>query len=846
MQNNLLDVELENEQKYKTGGMLAVEKHYKTAVIDRTAGKTALGVQLASLQFEHLKTEICTWITSTLAPKAGAKPSYHALLANIVDKYTLETFAETSSIVILNTLISQLIAKNAYLSNVANSVYRDVELELNTMYAFNQLSDGNKELALNGLKERSQKNYRMNYIRYFCQNRGNIDVNIRTWDTTLAQEIMTILVYICVKSSDWFCFTESDSTTTSIEATEKLLKAWGANVEHLIAAGRKFCPMVVKPREWKDLHNGGYYGCLAPHTMLLRLNNLNTVYAKQYIQRLNQTDISNTLIALNSIQETPWKINSTVLEVLEHFMKQGGNKAGLPPTDIIDIKPKLYNDEPSKQELKTYKKAMKAFVRREKQRQSHLLRLYANMAIAKDFAKYERIYFPHNMDFRGRIYPIPSFNPQGDDVTKGLLKFADTPCLTDNNQLKWLFVMGANLAGVDKVSYEDRIAWVQKNENAIIASAMSPIDNTFWQVQDEPFQFLAFCLEFKSMKDYLATHNGNINGWSCGLPIAFDGTCSGLQHFSAILRDSVGGKAVNLLDSDKPQDIYGVVAKKVNELLEIDATSGTLDTQEKGRYEDVYTKLGTRTMAQVWLAYGVTRKVTKRNVMTLAYGSKQYGFREQLLEDIIKPDIDLKEDSSLFVGSPKQYATYLAGLIWQAVSTTVVRAVEGMAWLQEVSKLVTKDSNVITWTTPCGLPIQQHYMEYNVKTIQLRILDTRVRLYTKQNTGNIDTRRQVSGIAPNFIHSMDSSHLQLTILACHNAGIKHFATIHDSYACPLPQADTLYKLVRKCFVDMYTDTDVLATFREYLQHFSDTKLPEPPMKGDLNLNDVLSSKYFVC
>uniref|UniRef100_UPI002FBEC18E DNA-directed RNA polymerase n=1 Tax=Escherichia coli TaxID=562 RepID=UPI002FBEC18E len=56
--------------------------------------------------------------------------------------------------------------------------------------------------------------------------------------------------------------------------------------------------------------------------------------------------------------------------------------------------------------------------------------------------------------------------------------------------------------------------------------------------------------------------------YNCSLPLAFDGSCSGIQHFSAMLRDEVGGLAVNLLPSETVQDIYGIVAKKVNEILQ--------------------------------------------------------------------------------------------------------------------------------------------------------------------------------------------------------------------------------------------------------------------------------------
>ena len=65
---------------------------------------------------------------------------------------------------------------------------------------------------------------------------------------------------------------------------------------------------------------------------------------------------------------------------------------------------------------------------------------------------------------------------------------------------------------------------------------------------------------------------------------------------------------------------------------------------------------GTKTLAQAWLAYGITRKVCKRPVMTLAYGSGEYGFSEQLFEDIAR-------HSETFKGIARPASKYLAKLI---------------------------------------------------------------------------------------------------------------------------------------------------------------------------------------
>ena len=43
-----------------------------------------------------------------------------------------------------------------------------------------------------------------------------------------------------------------------------------------------------------------------------------------------------------------------------------------------------------------------------------------------------------------------------------------------------------------------------------------------------------------------------------------DGSCNGLQHYAALGRDTLGGRAVNVLPSEKPQDVYSEIATIVN------------------------------------------------------------------------------------------------------------------------------------------------------------------------------------------------------------------------------------------------------------------------------------------
>ena len=64
------------------------------------------------------------------------------------------------------------------------------------------------------------------------------------------------------------------------------------------------------------------------------------------------------------------------------------------------------------------------------------------------------MFFPMNLDFRGRVYPIPPhLNHMGNDLCRGLLCFARKKPLGERG-LFWLKIQVANLYGNDKVSSE--------------------------------------------------------------------------------------------------------------------------------------------------------------------------------------------------------------------------------------------------------------------------------------------------------------------------------------------------------------------------------------------------------
>lgn len=854
-----LEDELKLEYEYRFTAMQKLKESLEGKAAQGQGIATGMGTGIMNHLYDTFAHNMKVFVNYALEHKPGTKPLYTKYLRWLYKLY--ENKDECIGLMCLSTLsqvINQAAMKmqsdHATMSDVASTIALQIDEEAHLQEFLNYLMEDKKDAKkavihaglISGLKSRNSDFYRKYYARKIMLDKG--------WKGTKFDKKESILLggkllEILLDSTDLFELTSpptlgKEKAILQIKPTQHFLDIWTKNTEAALLHVYNTCPMIIPPKDWDRYDQGGYYGELSSFSYFLRLLAFKDdgYYFQQYMKKLKATDMSIPMKAVNAIQKTPWKIDNKVLAVAQQVLELGGDRAGIPQVEPFKGLPKMSlpknPTEEDKKKLKEHKRKAFLLYKKEASRKGKLLRVLANIKTAERFKDYDRIYFPCNTDFRGRVYPIPSFSFQGDDLNKGLIQFADTPPITDESSERWFLIAGAEFAGIDKVSFDDEIKWIKENHKNILDTANDPIGMLdWWGNLDCPWEFLQFSFEYAKMQEWKKNHNNSVIGWTTGVPVAFDGTCSGLQHFSAILRDPVGAEAVNLKPSNKPQDIYGRVAQVVNQVLEQDAKNGTSDEWDE---EKKRTKYGTKTMAQWWLNFGVNRKVTKRSVMTLAYGSKEFGFRDQVLEDTIKPHID---EGVWTEENANQSAGYMAKLIWNAVGKVVVKAVEGMQWLQTVARMVCKNENVVQWTTPMGLCVQQTYLTHQVKCYKLRFAQTQKRFYVPYTIGDVDSRKQANAIAPNFIHSMDASHLQFTVCTASDRGIDHFAMIHDSYGTTVAQAGQLFSIIRECFVKMYTEHDVLQEFANEMRHLVNEDLPELPKKGDFDINEVLSSLY---
>lgn len=793
---------------------------------------TAYGQTILAHRLETLSRGISSWIDDTSQGRAGNR--------NLAFKRVRHMDADTLAFLTLKHILSG-VSSIRTVQFVAVAIGTAIEDELR-FASVRDIEKKKYEKLVAGAKKRSSYHYKHIYAVRQAQ-------RVDTWDRWSRTDRLHVgmkMLDLCMATVGIVEIThqkvEKDQTLKYVRALPDTLE-WIERKNDVTQFLRPvYEPMVVQPRDWTDPFNGGYISSNVKPLKLVKTKN------RAYLDELKNMDMPIVYEAVNAIQRTPWQINSQVLEVMQQLWETGSELGGLPPREGLPM-PQVPHDIDTNEEAK--KEFRIASAKIHMQNLSILgqrIGFSIALGIAKRFEIYRKIYFPYQLDFRGRIYAVPHLNPQGADFQKALLRFANGKPLGEEGW-KWLAIHGANVAGYDKASLEDRVNWVQDNEEEIIRIATDPYNERGWCSSvgdvaiDKPWQFLAFCFEWKGYTEYG-------DSFVSKLPVAMDGSCSGIQHFSAMLRDSKGGEAVNLVPQDLPADVYQRVANKVLEQVRHDVEHGTEDGLAHTDDGRAYVVEGTKSLASQWLAFGITRKVTKRSVMTLAYGSKEYGFKEQLMEDIIRPARQSSQnDPAKFPFSHDGYraAAYMAKAIWVAVNSTLVKASEIMKWLQSAASLAAGEQLPVRWTTPVGFPVMQAYADMKERRIDTAINGKIVKLTMYQETEKLDRRRQSQGIAPNYVHSCDAAHMMLTVVRAKQGGISNFAMIHDSFGTTAGDVEQLYHVVRESFVEMYEEIPVIENFRdEILQQLSDdTKLEMQPLpeRGDLDLKRVVESRY---
>jgi DNA-directed RNA polymerase len=561
--------------------------------------------------------------------------------------------------------------------------------------------------------------------------------------------------------------------TNNLVATDKFYKE--VLVDSSLCEFLEGKPMLVPPVPWTpEACNGGYLYA--------------GVQAVRGVRRaVGSREITD---ALNALQGTAWRTNARVLEVANAVEREGVEWNG--------YRLEERHDNPN------YR--------------SELIRAAMTLDAFEELKDEDAYWFPWNLCWRGRMYPATTIiSPQGSDLCKGLLEFADgTPLGRDG--AKWLAIHLCNLYGADKFkengrkvnrTAEEREAWTWENEDLILSVARDPLANRAWQEADKPYQFLAACLEWDGLAQEGYAFRSRLAG-------ALDGSCSGVQMLSGMTRDASAGAMVNLTPTERGDDYYGRMAEALTRRLCGLVAGASAETMEHLRF---------------WSSHAIDRDLLKSPSMTKVYSAGTYTFGEQVQAK---------------TGASDAECIWLAARINECFGDVAPGMLGAMAYLQGVADVLTEANLPLVWSTPVGLKVEQS--RYNEESIRLRtrthdVLRDRL-FYVNRDT--LSKKGQRAGVSPNFVHGVDASHMVRVVNDLYRRGVRNFWMVHDSFGAPFAQCQDVFESTREQFVELMQE-DLLGAWTQQvtaaLAPEQREKLLPLPEYGTLDLNAVRESGY---
>ena len=681
--------------------------------------------------------------------------------------------------------------------------------------------------------------------------------------SSLNVEDLTHTVYVALNTlttSGYFTWASTGSATTrTLTLTPEVKDALAQIKNRVIDETTSERAMIEEPIPYDDKGVGGF------HTDFMQ--KLNPVYSSRTGMPLKTPDALDRYInCINYIQKTQFTLNKPILKLLQKLL---GN-----PDDVIKYQHVFF---PVAKHVEITDDMLVGDKKRYRQDNDTAMRLIATfyylLREANLYEDVDTLWFTWFIDYRGRFYPRAGLlSPQGNKVSKSLLQFKKGGRLLSPRHVNLFKMEVVKMFGFDKLPMDERLAKFADLEPYVLSIAKAVLDCEYpphgelWGGRAESFQCLAYCVEWYNIRK-------NPIGALVHLPVTIDGTCNGLQHISALLRDKDLGASVNLTPSNKPSDIYTdatVIAKR--HLITLDAqkyaseyltkralsqlkkevelknkTKGEEDklpipkaTNIKLKKKDIKeTTLLVEEVKKFWLRQNISRKLAKTAVMTIPYSSTAQTQREYILQELSKSGFPIPKDETgkeLVI-----YKAVLIDMIMKGVGEATLSANQLQKYLKGyLQEMKTQYCDLFNlFYTPFGLAIQSPVsLQMKRRTIKISNKSFNLKTFNhgaNQKTANLD--KLAFGCSPNIIHSYDSCHLIMTVEQFEfENGEQNIWLVHDSYGCSPAYMDSLAFNTRDCFVKLHEQYPLSVCLANPYKLL--------PTTDSLDLNEVRKSTYF--
>jgi DNA-directed RNA polymerase len=309
------------------------------------------------------------------------------------------------------------------LTGVALALSRAIEDEMN----FRLIKEQNKGLFLKAgvrAKKSANERYKRNTLLRPAKKLG---MELEEWSTKDHLLLGTKLIEMFVETTGLCQITRhsegSSNTPIYLEGTTETREWIEKELKRTEWMTPMWLPTLIPPKPWSSPFEGGYWSGRVRRLTLVKTPN------RVYLNELSEREMPEVYGGVNALQDTPWSVNRKVLAVMAELCSRPSTLGLIPeadeqpmPTKPHWLTPELTKEDMTEEQLnqfRDWKKAVALVHEANARSVSRRMSFTRMMWVAETLAPEEEFYFPYQLDWRGRAYPVGLFlHPQGDDAQR--------------------------------------------------------------------------------------------------------------------------------------------------------------------------------------------------------------------------------------------------------------------------------------------------------------------------------------------------------------------------------------------------------------------------------------------
>jgi DNA-directed RNA polymerase len=581
----------------------------------------------------------------------------------------------------------------------------------------------------------------------------------------------------------------------SIECTTlywDFLRRWKRN---LLLFRPMHMPMLIPPKPYTELADGGYYTIVTPCSKLPWEN---------YKIAHRETDEC-VLGSLNIQQSIPFQLDWDQINLMEEIWTLNREVGGLPARDKLVMPNDLEEYKKGVSNTERWKKVWRV---KADERKDGIRAKFINALIsAEKIREYQQIYFCWQQDHRGRMYPRGSqLNITGSDPFRSMIRFDVTAPMAGNTE-EFAWALG-DAAGIIP-DWQARVSYLEENRVMIQRVGLDPLTApATWEDKKKPWKFVQLCREW-------ARYAQDVN-YRTGVVFQIDQSASGYGHVACLTRDARLAEWVNIT-GDSYSDLYTAIGKIVRE--EVNKAFIKLANADDLR------------MLRWWLEEWPDRTMFKNAIMPVIYGRSHLTLMDAVIGYLRDRERDFRNvdgDNIVKLGG------LLAGYINAGIKKAIPNVLSLSRWMALVGKAQIKAGMKPHWYTPNGLLVESYASETKHRTIDLLLSGRRARFLVRDNEG-MPVKNHTRQLAADYIHSMDAAFLQRFVYRWGRMG-NPLVTIHDCFGTTLDRVRAMRVQLNKEFNNFYGPDRLDELWK--MAQAECGELPPPPMIGTLDTTKI--------